>query len=65
MEAIIKLNFTTEQLNTILIALAQLPYHQVNELIDTIQKESSPQLMDARERQNQSTVKPVKHAQRN
>ncbi len=65
MEAIIKLNFSAEQLNTILVALAQLPYHQVNELINMIQKESSPQLMDAKARQNQSTVESVKQVNAN
>ncbi|MEK6749780.1 MAG: hypothetical protein AABY83_11315 [Pseudomonadota bacterium] len=47
MNAIIKLNLNADQLNTVLLALSQLPYHQVHELIEHIQSEAGPQLLAA------------------
>ncbi len=44
----IDLKVTPEQLNLALIALAQLPYSQVVELINTIESQAGPQLLDAK-----------------
>jgi len=50
-----KLNLTTEQVNQILNALAQQPYIQVHELINTIQQQGQAQmqLVDANAQQAQ------------
>lgn len=47
MNTIIKLNLNPDQLNIVLVALSNLPYHQVHELIEQIQNEVGPQLLEA------------------
>ncbi len=47
MEAKIDLSLTPGDLNVILMALGQLPYVQVHELIARIQAEAGPQLVAA------------------
>ena len=49
MEAKIDLSLTPGDLNVILMALGQLPYVQVHELIGRIQAEAGPQLLAASE----------------
>jgi hypothetical protein len=43
----VKLSLTPDDLNLILVALSHLPYRQVHELIERIQKEAGPQLLAA------------------
>ena len=45
---ILKLNLSPDELNLILLALGQLPYNQVSELIHHIQNEAGPQLVAAK-----------------
>jgi hypothetical protein len=45
---ILNLNLSPEELNLILLALGQLPYNQVSELIHHIQCEAGPQLVAAK-----------------
>jgi len=56
---IIKLNLSPEELNLILLALGQLPYNQVSELIHQIQGEAGPQLVAAKEKAAESKLKAV------
>lgn len=44
----LKLSLSPEELNMILLALGQLPYNQVSELIHHIQSEAGPQLVAAK-----------------
>jgi hypothetical protein len=43
----VNLSLTPEDLNLILVALSHLPYRQVHELIERIQKDAGPQLLAA------------------
>ena len=52
---IIKLNLSPEELNLILLALGQLPYNQVSELIHQIQGEVGPQLVAAKKKAEESS----------
>jgi hypothetical protein len=45
MAALIKLSLTPDDLNLVLVALSQLPYRQVHELIERVQDEAGPQLL--------------------
>ncbi len=54
MKTTIKLNFSPDQLNTILPALSQLRYRQVHELIERIQNRAGTQLLAAVQQQKES-----------
>ncbi len=47
MATTVRLGFSPEELNLVLVALAKLPYAQVHELIAAIQTEAGPQLLAA------------------
>ena len=49
MEQTLKFEFSTEEANTILNALAQLPFAQVAGLIDNIRQQAAPQIQPAAE----------------
>ncbi len=55
MEVRVELRLTPEDLNLVLVALGQLPYVQVHELIGRIQAEAGPQLVAARAGQKSET----------
>jgi len=44
MEQLLKFEFTTDEANAILNALAQLPFAQVAGLIDNIKNQAAPQI---------------------
>ena len=50
----VKLTLNPEDLNLILVSLSHLPYRQVHELIDRIQREAGPQLLAAARETEQS-----------
>jgi hypothetical protein len=54
----ITLNLSANELNLILVTLGQLPYNQVNELINHIQAEAGPQLVAAK-KSGESSLKSV------
>ena len=55
MEAI-NLQFTIQELQLVLQALGNLPYIQVQELIEKIKNQATPQLRDIKEAQKSSDV---------
>lgn len=59
MEPKIKLEFTATDLNLILVSLGQLPYNQVNKLIERIHLETSRQLTDAAKEDGPGKIKQV------
>ena len=52
----VQLSLTLDDLNLILVALSHLPYRQVHELIERIQKDAGPQLLTAAQHE-QETVR--------
>jgi hypothetical protein len=51
----VELHLTPKDLDLVLVALGQLPYVQVHDLIGRIQAEAGPQLVAARAEQKKAT----------
>jgi hypothetical protein len=56
MDITVNLSLTPDDLNLILVALSHLPYRQVHELIERIQKDAGQQLQAAAQHE-QATVR--------
>jgi hypothetical protein len=54
MDITVNVSLTPEDLNLVLVALSHLPYRQVYELIERIQKEAGPQLLAAAQHEQES-----------
>lgn len=56
MEQTIKFEFTVDEANVILNAVAQLPYGQVAGLIENIRRQAAPQVQQVEDAANEAEV---------